>query len=441
MRRRLESAGTTIEEIDGRRRYLRGARSASDGWVSTESRGVQWKWDGHHECTRLAGCEARWGLLAHPERGFMAKPWPCGSRLCPVDWAAKAGMAAHRWSPVLQAALLDHAEVWHVVLTQRPVVSMGQSAVLESELRRWSGTVVSDLTAPPSAPLAAVAGESCLDSYRRWYGVWRRLRTDRACRDLWDGTGALRGTEWTLRKGRGPRVQDPRWHCHGHVLVVAAPGSTFDARRLLTSWATIAGLRRPDGRRYALRSVRPPAGRRGPAYRMGGLWAERVHGPDAVLECLKYPWKPSAMTTYGTLDAWAALRGTRTHQVAGGLHAQSRIHHEGPWPEWLAERPDTGDWALLQEQRERSGPWFPCLRPLTQIMRAEWPRSKMSGDELQHRFRLRIGSEYVHVTDAMERWGPAWRAACESYDAEMVAPYVDGDIEPSDSPLAAPRYA
>lgn len=431
IRRRLARAGETIsEQHDGRRSRLYGAFARGGGIVTVDARPCQWDWSGAREEERLETCESAWALLHHAERGYVTRPQPCGSRLCPVCWAARAGHAAHTWAPVLEAALAEGYHVWHVVLTQRCEAVYG-SALIPSERRRWIGKVP---VAGQEVP--AVAGESCLASYQRWYTSWRRLVHGRAGAELVGGCGILRGTEWTLRPGRTPGPHTPRWHCHGHLLVIGPP--SWDGRAMITRWAALHGYYGWSGSTRGLLPGRAPElvprrrDRPGPRYRLGGLWAERVHGSGAVLEVLKYAYKPTALTTYATLDAWAAVRGTRTHQVAGGLHGGSRLATDPgqPWGGWLAERPRSEGWGLLQEWSAEHGGWVPCLRRLEAIVGGP---TAGEADPVR-RYRLRIGpDEVLEEEGRLSAWLPAWRAAALRAEPEIaswagVAPLPEGEL-------------
>ena len=416
LRKRLEVVGTTVhdDELGPKRHRLAGVVSRLGGWVHTESRALQWDWDLEAEQLRLQACEQSWGLIWHPEHGYVARAWPCGSRLCPVCWASRASIAAHRWGPVILAALASGHAAWHIVLTQRCQAVRG-SAILPTEMsgdrgsRHWIGVVPREGLEVP-----AVAGESCLASYERWYGSWRRFNTSRGGRALKaPGVGILRGTEWTLRPKtdrEGPWV--PRWHCHGHLLWITP--ADWDGRAVLYEWAkqhqVYGWAPRQRGRQAS--PGRKRKGSEHSPWRLGGLMAERIPDESGVLEVLKYAFKPGAMTAYGTLDAYAALRGTRTHQVAGGLHCQSRLAREqgSCWAEWLDERPQAEGWSLLQEYK--GGKWAPALRPLADLLDPD--AGPIAAPEHEHRaprYRIKRGGQWHQWED----WGvplhAEWRTA------------------------------
>lgn len=319
-------------------------------WVHLESASAhreEWPWDLDAERRRIASCESAvcvaWTGGSGPD-AWRPVVLRCGSRLCPVCWRARAGRAVSRWGPVIEAAIADGAAAWHLTLTQRPMVAEG-SAILPSEARRWSGSLVgSERTLP------AVAGESAFSAYRRWLGTWRDLAQSRTLRGL--ECGILRGCEWTLRSSgpRAPRVQAPRWHAHGHVLIVVRDRGWTPAH-LLETWAALSGADAGDTHHGVTRIRRGRSGREygGAQYvRRGGQYGERIADRSAVVEVLKYPFKPSELTIAGALDAWGALRGARTHFPGRAFHASSTLASVDPWRSWLSAGRSEAGWSLLE---------------------------------------------------------------------------------------------
>lgn len=326
------------------------------GWVGTRgSREVtdRWPWDIDRERARIGGCESTvvvgWDGKGTPTDpgSFAPVAYRCGSRLCPTCFAARAGRQMHRWGPVLDAALADGADVWHVTLTQRCEAVWG-SVVLPHEAGRWAGVV----PIGPGVVHPAVAGESAGEAYDRWRSTWRTLRTSREGRTVAVDVGFLVGMEWTLRSKRGGRVARPRWHCHGHVLAVSP--ERWDPRPLMALWARLSDV---PGRWTTGET------RRGTTFlRYGAQYAERVRDRGGLLEVLKYPFKPGDMTCAAVLDAWSALRGSRTHQCAGALHGQSRAAAAEPWSRWLGAPREGDGWSLLERESqltETVSDWVP----------------------------------------------------------------------------------
>lgn len=326
------------------------------------ARPSSWRWNIEAVISRIGGCESAvvvgWDGVA-----YLPVALRCGVRICPVCFAARSGRAVHRWGPVVEQALSDGAEIWHVTLTQRTIEAFG-GAVLAHERGRWAGP-----QPQPDRILPAVGGEGAADAYERWRGTWRTIRTSRFGRTLWKDVAALTGVEWTLRKkGRGaPRQQIPRWHCHGHVLCIADPKlSGWTPEAIMREWSRTNGT--------TCRQWTYGTSKRGNrTITSGGQHAERVTDRQGLVEVLKYPFKPGDLTAAGLLDAWAALRGSRTHQVCGPLHGQSRAARESPWSGWLAaaeeeaapvaivEWNSPGGWQMLSH-RLATGPNYVELR-------------------------------------------------------------------------------
>lgn len=317
----------------------------------------EWGWNLDKERARLGGCESAvvvaWSGAATgavDPSAFAPVALRCGSRLCPVCFAARAGRAMHRWGPVLDAALADGARVWHLTLTQRCEAVWG-SAVLPREAGRWAGVV------PTSAEVVvpAVAGESAGEAYARWRATWKALRNAR-----WSegsaGLGFLVGIEWTLRSKRGGRVQLPRWHCHGHVLAVATNPS-WTPETMMRQWARLSGV---DGR-----ATKGTTRYGAPFIRYGAQYASVVESRQALVEVLKYPFKPGDVTAAAVLDAWSVLRGARTHAPAGGLHGSSTASKSEPWSRWLGVEREEQPWSLLEFEAplgEGSVTWYHVTR-------------------------------------------------------------------------------
>lgn len=312
---------------DPDRTQLLGATVADGALVAIDgSRPMQWVWSLDKEIKRIATCESA-VVVGWDGVKFIPVALRCGTRICPVCFAARAGRAVHRWGPIIDLALQEGAPIWHVTLTQRADAAFG-GAVLWDERERWAGP-----QPQPGEVLPAVGGEGALAAYERWRGTWRTIRTSRYGRTLWTHVAALTGVEWTLRvtKRGAPRQQVPRWHCHGHILCIADPMRlpTWTPEAVMREWTRTNGTEQP---RWKFGTSK----RGNPYIANGGQYAERVVDRQGLVETLKYPFKPGDVTAAGLLDAWAALRGSRTHQICGPLHGQSRASKTTPWAGWLA---------------------------------------------------------------------------------------------------------
>lgn len=307
-----------------------------------DGRAVPWSVDLGAAVERLAKCEAGWVLLWDGAE-FRASPTVCGGRWCPRCVRNRVGRIAHRWVPVLRAAALAGAGVYHITLTQpvgyAPPAGMDKAPalVLPDERGRYIGDAIRGRLQ------RAVPGESIAGSYLRFRNHWRSVRQDRSTRDLWRYAlgGYLYGIEWTLRPKNARGACVPRWHCHAHVLAVVPGGwrrGTWG--KLRDSWCAEAGAS-PDAQRCD-----PVKG------------SDEQDLGDALLEVCKYPIKLAELTVAAQVEAFASLRGTRPHHVGGALHQASRTTGEGgeristtvaePWRTWLAEAQAPPSWPRLQ---------------------------------------------------------------------------------------------
>lgn len=273
-----------------------------------DARPQVWRLDLDHEARRLSGCETA-GVILHGPNGWRGQRCGCGSRLCPVCARARSARMVGRWRPVLEAAAADGAVLRHVTLTQPAVVADG-GLVTPHEARRygWTGTVAAE-----GAVARAVGGEGLGQSYDRLRLGLRKIRKNDATAATWRAFlgGYILGCEWT---GRGPGGV-PRWHVHAHVLTCTPSGRDVDVPARLVEWAR---KMRGSPRAQHCREVEP----------------------DAVIEVLKYPFKPAALTSAQRIETLAYMRGLHPHQVAGSWHSASHDHRQEPWSRWLAARPD-----------------------------------------------------------------------------------------------------
>lgn len=316
-----------------------------------DGRDVPWSVDVLAAAERMSRCEQGWVLLFDGE-AFRAAPMLCGGRWCPRCARSRVGRIAHRWVPVLVAAVLSGAVVYHITLTQPvgleppPGIAKSPALVLPSERARYIGQALT------GKAQRAVPGESILGSYLRFREHWRSVRQDRGTRDLWRYAlgGYLYGIEWTLRpkNARGRRV--PRWHCHAHILAVCPGGwakGTWE--RLRDSWCAEVPGASPDAQRCD-----PVKG------------SGEQSLADALLEVCKYPLKLAELTIAAKIEAFASLRGTRPHHVGGALHQAARGWEDGervaisgqePWRTWLAEKGQPPRWPRLQWLNPRTKVW------------------------------------------------------------------------------------
>lgn len=323
------------EDPDAGRRTLRGATLEGGGTVAVDGREMGWPVDVGLEARRIAGCESSAILVETAPDQWKPVPMTCGSRLCPVDHRVRAGRASAGWRAVLEAAAADGALLIHMTLTQ-PLHALAGSAVLPHERGRWEGVTP---TADATEWLPAVAGESMLASYGRWRDHWRRSRNQGSRRDRWKASlgGYIYGIEWTLRSGRrgAPDRQEPRWHCHGHVLCTIPRGPAQDEWR-----------RSLDGHGSARRGYEPrlvedwcaASYRHAASSPRAQDWREV--DPAKVHEVLKYPVKLGEMTVAAIVEVYGALRGLRAHHIGGPWHSASQSRWAEPWATWLSHRPD-----------------------------------------------------------------------------------------------------
>jgi hypothetical protein len=341
------SLGEVVTDVDdteewtpGGKRRLRYAELRGGAMLEIEDgREVSWPVDLAARRRSISRCGEGWHLLVDETGQLRPTPYRCKDRACPCCSHTKVGRLAHHWVPVLEAAVSDEAEVRLLTFTQLVRQEPG-ALVLPHERDRYQGD------SPPGEVRRAVGGESMRASYLRWRDTFESVREDRATKERWRWAlgGYLYGIEWTLRskKERGSVV--PRWHCHGHVLVVTPKGRWKDERAL---W----------------NQLRRDWCKASPGSRAGSQDCRRVlpRGEQtwsgALLETLKYPVKTATMTVAAMVEAYASLRGLRPHHVGGAFHHNSKAAQEGSYRRWLDASPPTPQWPRLQVRGRPDGVW------------------------------------------------------------------------------------
>lgn len=307
-----------------------------------DGRDVSWTVDLAKRRRNIDACERFWGILRNDAGQFVPKPRFCNDRACPRCTRRRIGLFAHHWVPVLEAAVADGAALYLLTFTQLVHKRPG-ALVLPHEQRLWKGD------APPGEFRYAVGGESLKASYDRWRGSWAAVRKDRATKGRWRHClpAYVYGIEWTLRGKHARGRQVPRWHCHGHVLVVVPrggwPGVEQEIwRQLRKDWldASPGSLAiSQDCRRVVPRDDQTVAG--------------------MLLETVKYPNKVGAQTVAATVEAYASQRGLRPHHVGGAWHSNSELSEQEPWRSWRAAAPPIPSWPRLLYRPHRDAVWVP----------------------------------------------------------------------------------
>lgn len=321
---------TTAGLFDGGRHALESAWLAEGEGVGAElrldedTRAQPWRLDLEREARRLSVCESGAVLLWDVE-GKRWKPCAmgCGSKLCPVCTRTRAARACARWRGVLDAASADGAVLRHWTLTQPALAEPGGLVTARELTRGWTGTLAAD-----GVQARAVGGEGLGRAYRRLRETLTAVRDGRRTRARWkEGLGAhLVGCEWT---GRG-RGGVPRWHAHVHILGCTEAGVEVDVDGMLLDWVLLTG---------------------------GAVKAQhvRIVDPSAVVEVLKYPFKPAHLTSAQRIETLAYMRGMHPHHPSGAWNRQARASREPPWSTWLDARPDPTEYLRLHHLSEAQG--------------------------------------------------------------------------------------
>ena len=305
-------------------------RTAAGQYVSVEDARevpVSWPLSPRKLAGKLAVCARSWATFGTAS-GASSAPIRCGAPLCPRCLGAEAGARVRAWFPVVEALRSSGCTVAHLTCTQpaslpgepgatrRPVVlrSGYELARFGPGLRAAGGRLaVREGAAVPGPGLGgriAALGEA-----------WRGLtNTNKQARAWWSGSvvGCLLGREWTASRELGPGNHWLRWHVHQHALIVLRPG------------VEVAWVRRGD---------RTVADARGWWADFLRFWADHMPGSDpagqhlarvddtgsALVEVLKYPFKPIGLTQAQALETITATAGLHHHQVSGCWHGRSAI--------------------------------------------------------------------------------------------------------------------
>lgn len=311
------------------------------------ARGLRRDWlaDPKHAAGTMRQCSKSWGIIRRGE-SLGAIPFGCGSALCPVCMHHKASKRVHKWAGLISGLVEEGYRVVHVTLTQPIDLGYDVPVGFVGPLKLGTGRR-SLLVGEDDATGAAVRGEPlgmALDRYRASLTGIRdsRARTGRedSDREFWKRSvaGYIYGIEWT-----GGDESDPRWHVHGHLLLVLRPSV-----RLAWDWSgkllTLADLARrghePTGEEYAAASwwsgmverwCRHSSGNEAAqharvvadlSYGGGASSADMV---GAVREVLKYPFKPGDLTTAQLGEVLVTAKGRRFHLPGGVFHGSSRV--------------------------------------------------------------------------------------------------------------------
>lgn len=205
--------------------------------------------------------------------------------------------------------MADGASLRHWTFTQRCEAPPGGLILAHEAEQGWSGTV-----AAPGVLGRATGGESLLSAYGRIRGTLTAVRDDRGCRDVVKQAfgGFLVGVEWT---GRARWGGVPRWHAHIHGMGCTPRGVVVDEKAVRRAWCRRSG---------------------------GAMSAQHVRevDPDKVAEVLKYPFKPSHLSSAERIESLSSMRGVHPHHVSGAWHHASRARKSDPcWDRWLEARP------------------------------------------------------------------------------------------------------
>lgn len=250
------------------------------------------------------------------------------------------------------------------------------------------------------------------ESRERWVRAFRKLRTHRRYRHLWDwDTGCLAytyGIEATASCWYRNR-RYPRWHTHGHLLCALGKdcGSSW-GNDVIEAWCELM----PGASALAQDA--------------------REVDPGGLAEVLKYAYKGADMTTLQVVEAVAASKGRRSHYSVGCLWPTAKP------PDVIREALDavpgieTHPAAPLQ-QILPNGVHVPLEARRLATMRAESPLRLMSDDLDGSPWDTTAGDvrAALRATSAApaERWtADSWRSTRhDEHDLDDSRPVQDWD--------------
>lgn len=223
---------------------------------------ANWSTDPARAARRMAACGHAWAVTTEGPI-----PLGCGVSMCPMCARSKAGRRIARERAPFEAAIGSGAVPALLTLTQRDY-----------------------------------DGEPLTVALDRWDAAWVHLRGGtRGARRWWRSNvvGTILGQEWTHHDDRG----EDRWHVHSHVLALLPEGSDPKAwgDAIVDRWLAVPGVdaeRAPQDCRAA--------------------------DPSALVEILKYPYKPARMPTGAALVSWRSSMGRNLHRRGGAWHGNSR---------------------------------------------------------------------------------------------------------------------
>lgn len=288
---------------------------------------IAWQLSPRRLAGRLSRCAQSWATYGTPG-GAGSAPIRCGAPLCPRCMGAEAGARVRAWFPVVESLRAAGCVVVHLTATQQASLPGAVGAVRRpvvlsdgAELARYSAGLRLGGGRLAVREGAAVPGPSLGSRIATLAEGWRQMtNTDKRARAWWSGSvvGALLGREWTGSRETAPGLWWLRWHVHQHALVVLRPEAEL---------------------RWIQRGDRIEAERVGWWLKFLDWWGQQMPGADpagqhlsrvedtgaALVEVLKYPFKPAALTQAQAAETIAATAGQHHHQVSGCWHGRSAI--------------------------------------------------------------------------------------------------------------------
>lgn len=305
-------------------------RTAAGQYVSVEDARevpVSWPLSPRRIAGRLAVCARAWSVFG-TATGASSAPIRCGAPLCPRCLGAEAGARVRAWFPVVEALRAAGCTVVHLTATQ-PASLPGEPGATRRpvvlrdgrELARFAPGLKAGGGRLAVREGAAVPGPGLGSRIASLAGAWSQVtNTNKRGRAWWSASvvGALLGREWTSERELAPGERWLRWHVHQHALVVLRPGVSI-------SWVRRGDRTVADARGWWADFLR--------------FWHEHMAGADAagqhlarvedtgsaLVEVLKYPFKPVSLTQAQAIETITATAGLHHHQVSGCWHGRSAI--------------------------------------------------------------------------------------------------------------------